>query len=142
VNENDVDVEDPNEAGLFALLLLPKLKVEGEEAEENVPKPLVVLFEVPVFPNEKLEGADPLLFDVLFPKLNEFELPELLLFDVLFPKLKDEGELEGALKLPKVVVLELLLLLLLLLFPNPVDEKLPNEVVLVFPKVEGVEVDD
>jgi len=140
LNEKELGVEDPNVAGLFALLPKLKLLVEGEE---NVPKP-VELFVVPEFPNEK-ELVDPELFDVLFPKLKEFEFPVLLLllFDVLFPKLKADGELEGALKFPKVVVfeLELLVLLLLLLLPNPV-EKPPKEVVFVFPKAEGVEVDE
>jgi len=88
-------------------------------------------------PKEKEEGAEFVeLFDV-FPKLKEFEDP--LLF-VLFPKLNCEGELVFP-KLPKVVVVEFEL------FGVPNDEfegveKDPNDVPVVLPKVEGVEVDD
>jgi len=126
---------DPKAAGLLVLLLLPKLKEEGEAFDENVPKPLVV-FDVPAFPKEKLFGV-VLVFDVLFPKLNVFVDPVLLLLLLLLPKLNCEGEFVLAPKLPKleVEVFELLL------FPNEVVAKFPKPDVVV-PKVEVVEDED
>jgi len=133
-NENAVGVGFDPKVGLLAVLLLPKLKEEGEVVEENVPKPLVV-FDVPVFPKEKVLGVE-LVFDVLFPKLKELVDPVLLLLLLLLPKLNCEGELVEP-KLPNVEVK-----LFELLFPKPeVVEKFPKPDVVV-PKVEVVEVDD
>jgi len=139
LNENEELVVEPKAAGLLPVLL-PKLKLEGEVVFElNVPNDEGV--EVPVLAKEKEEGA-VLLFDVLFPKLNEFVDPVLLLLLLLLllPKLNCEGEFVGALKFPKLFVVEVFVLEV----PKPLEgvENDPKEVVPVFPKAEGVDVDD
>jgi len=129
-------VEDPKAAGLLPVLL--KLKDAGEAVLVlNEPNDEVV--EVPVFPKEKVVDGVALLFDVLFPKLKEFEFPLLVLVLLLLPKLNCEGEFVEAVKLPKAFGVEVFALEV----PNPVLG-VANElkdVVPVFPKAVGVEVD-
>jgi len=133
-NENPVllVVGAPKAAGLAVLL-----KLNEGEAVFVVNEPNDEGVEVAEFPKEKVEGA-VLLLAVLFPKLKVlFEVPLLLLL-LLLPKLNCEGEFVGAEKLPKAFGVEVFVLI-----PNPVVgvENEPKDVVPVFPKAEGVEVD-